>query len=339
MRVIVFTRTPSSFLKARGLKGIRDIEALPIAGIRTSLPPSTEEALVYLDLKGLTSTERLRVLSLIEKKPELRFGVIDSAGAVGDVAALFHAGAVDYIGRKLGGSALTAKRIAAVAEYARSVDQPSDAVDVSEDMPEPMSASAGDGWGDIVPGREYRFAFLYVEADDSEELKKHHEPANLASAMETFRGFIDRIVTQHGGRLWLWSRFGGLALFPLRGGSCAAPLCALRILLSRIFYDVEESLLPGRLSFRMALSVGNTVYRKVNTGEIVSDGINSIFHLGQRFARPGQFLVTEEACELAPPSLRERFVPAGSYEGRRILRMLRPAPSVGHRETDPAWEA
>jgi hypothetical protein len=201
-----------------------------------------------------------------------------------------------------------------------------------------MSAAGSDGWAEIVPGREYRFAFLYIEADDAEELKKRYEPANLASAMETFRGFIDRTVTQHGGRLWMWSRFGGLALFPLRGGTCLAPQCGLRILLSRIFYDVEESLLPGRLSFRMALSVGSTVYQKSNTGGIVSDGINSIFHLGQRFARPGQFLLTEEAFELSPQQLRGYILPAGTYEGRRIMRMLRPVPAVGNRENDPACE-
>jgi hypothetical protein len=341
VKVLVFTRTPSSFarLGSHGGKKALEVEVLPVAGVRDALRSSAEESLVYLDLHGLGEKERQKTLSLVTKHPDILFGIIDAGGAVEDVAALFHAGAVDYIGKKLGAGALTAKRVAKVAEYARSVDQASDALDLSEDMPEPMSASASDAWAEIVPGREYRFGFLYIEADDAEELKKRHEPENLASAMETFRGFIDRMVTQHGGRLWLWSRFGGLALFPLRGGTCLAPQCGLRILLSRIFYDVEESLLPGRLSFRMALSIGSTVYRKSNTGGIVSDGINSIFHLGQRFTRPGQFLLTEEACEMSPPPLRGHFLPAGTYEGRRIMRMLRPFPSPGSRESDPACES
>ena len=340
MRLLVFTRTPSSFARLSSRKGKKSlrVEVLPISGVRDALRSSADESLIYLDLHGLGEKERRKALSLVEKHPDIRFGIIDAGGAVEDVAGLFHAGAVDYIGKKLGPGALTAKRVARVAEYARSVDQASDALDLSENMPEPMSASASDGWAEIVPGREYRFAFLYIEADDAEELKKRYEPANLASAMETFRGFVDRMVTQHGGRLWMWSRFGGLALFPLRGGTCLAPQCGLRILLSRIFYDVEESLLPGRLSFRMAISVGSTIYQKGNTGGIVSDGINSIFHLGQRFARPGQFLLTEEACEMSPPPLRGHILPAGTYEGRRIMRMLRPLPSPGNRENDPACE-
>jgi hypothetical protein len=340
MKVLVFTRTPSAFSRLRTQKGKNAlrVEVLPLAGVQDSIRSSAGEALVYLDLRGLGENERGKTLSLVEKHPDVCFGIIDVSGSVADVAALFHAGAVDYIGKKLGAAALTARRLSKVAEYSRTVDQVSDAVDVSQDMPEPMSASGTDGWAEIIPGREYRFAFLYIEADDAEELKKRYEPANLASAMETFRGFIDRMVTQHGGRLWLWSRFGGLALFPLKGGSSLAPQCGLRILLSRIFYDVEESLLPGRLSFRMALSVGSTVYQKSNTGGIVSDGINSIFHLGQRFARPGQFLLTEDACELSPQPLRGHILPAGTYEGRRIMRMLRPSPSSGTRENDPACE-
>jgi hypothetical protein len=144
--------------------------------------------------------------------------------------------------------------------------------------------------------------------------------------METFRSFIDRNVTQHGGRLWLWSHFGGLALFPLGNGECQAMACGLRILLARVFYDVEESLLPGRLSFRLALSVGATVYRHADTGRIVSDGLNSIFHLGQRFARAGQFMLTAEAAELGPAQLRPFLHSAGSFEGRRIMRMALPLP-------------
>jgi hypothetical protein len=340
MKVLVFTRTPSAFThlgSQKGKKALR-VDVLPMNGVRDALPSSGGEALVYLDLKGLGDKDRQKTLSLLEKHPDVCFGIVDPAGAVTDVAALFHAGAVDYIGKKLGTRALTARRLSKVAEYSRSVDQASDALDVSQDMPEPMSAAGSDGWGEIVAGREYRFAFLFIEADDAEELKKRYEPVNLASAMETFRGFIDRMVTQHGGRLWMWSRFGGLALFPLRGGTCLAPHCGLRILLSRIFYDVEESLLPGRLSFRMALSVGSTVYQRSNTGGIVSDGINSIFHLGQRFARPGQFLLTEEVFELSPQPLRGHILPAGTFEGRRIMRMLRPIPSLGNRENDPACE-
>jgi class 3 adenylate cyclase len=204
-------------------------------------------------------------------------------------------------------------------------------------VPLDVQAAVSDGWAEIKPGHEHSFAFLFIEVDEAEELKKRHEPENLAGAMATFREFIERIVAQHGGRLWMWSRFGGLVLFPLHEPTPFAPLCGLRILLSCIFYDVEESLLPGRLSFRMALSIGSTVYHDGDTGRIVSDAVNSIFHLGRRFAQPGQFLLTADAHDLVPQQLRGFFQPAGTYEGRRIHRMLRPTSVTGMREAGSAW--
>jgi hypothetical protein len=199
---------------------------------------------------------------------------------------------------------------------------------------EPAAAAPGagtDGWGLVEDGREHRFAFLFIEVDDAEEMKKRYQPDNLASAMETFRGFVERMVAPHGGRTWMWSRFGGLVLFPLREPDFPAVLCGLRLILSGIFYDAEESPLPGRLSYRMALSVGATVYKATDTGRIVSDAVNSIFHLGRRFTRAGQFLLTGEAAALAPEQLRPLLAPVGTFEGQRILRLLKPALAAGNR--------
>jgi hypothetical protein len=339
MKAIVFTLFPATYRSMRARSGRKslDLEVLPIADLRSSLLKKTKDALVYLDVRGLNLRARARAFSTLRRFARLRFGVIDSTGSIQDVAALFYAGAVDYLGRKLGGAALTAQRLAAVQKYARGAGLSPKASKEPEELPGAVARPASEPWAEIEPGREFRFAFLYVEADDTEELKQRHEPENLASAMETFRTYIDGIVAQHGGRLWMWTRFGGLALFPLGNGDCLAPLCGLRILLSRIFYDSEVSLLPGPLSFRMALTVGSTVYLESNTGGIVSESINSIFHLGKRFTPPGQFLLTTEAAALAPAPLQGYFVPAGTFEGRRILRMLQPLPSQGEREGDPSW--
>jgi class 3 adenylate cyclase len=339
MKVLVFSRSPAAILRTLSARARKDmnLEAFSLSALRESLPSPAEAALVYVDVRGLSDKERAKALAEIAKNPQVCFGVLDPMGTVKDIAALFHAGAVDYIGKKLTLAAFTARRAAAVAEYAREAygGEDGDAAGTGEAT---ESAAVSDGWRDIVPGKEHRFAFLFVEVDDAEELKKRHEPENLVNAMETFRGFVERIVQQHGGRLWMWGRFGGLALFPLHNSTSAAPLCGLRILLSRVFYDMDESLLPGSLSFHMALSVGTTVYQKGDTGRIVSDGVNSIFHLGRKYTQPGQFLLTAEAGEFAHPALRSHFLPAGSFEGRRIMRMQRPVPAPAGRAGSSSWE-
>jgi class 3 adenylate cyclase len=231
---------------------------------------------------------------------------------------------VDYLGRKTPVTCLTAKRLFAVSAYALRQDGHF----VDGEQGEGRDAAAtwvdAENWQGIVAGKEYRFAFLFVETDQADELKKRYEAEHVAKALESFRAYVDGIVTQHGGRLWMWSRFGGLSLFPLRDSSCPVVICGLRIMLSQIFHDVEQSQLPRPLSFRMALSVGSTVYHETDTGGIVSDAINSIFHLGRRYTRPGRFVMTGEAAFLIPEPLREHCVEEGTFEGRRILRLLRP---------------
>ncbi|HUI69046.1 MAG TPA: hypothetical protein VL354_00910, partial [Spirochaetia bacterium] len=246
-------------------------------------------------------------------------------GVVTDVASLFHVGAVDYLGKKMSASRLNAKRISQVLSFADGGrDEQADGAPPSVAVAS-SSEAPSDGWAGIVHGKEHEFAILFVEVDGSEELKKRHEPDNLTGALETFRAYVERIASQHGGRTWMWSQFGGLVLFP-KSGSTSAPVCGLRLLLSRVFYDVEESPLPGNLSFHLALSIGRTVYKIHNTGEIISESLNSVFHLGKRFTRPSQFFVATEAMGLVPEKLKALCVPVGSYEGRKIFRLIPPRP-------------
>jgi len=328
VRILLFANNRKSLSKPLGgPKGLA-VEPYPMRDLPVIIPSLEDGTLVYLDLTGLGRPRRQKILSMIPANPHIFFGVLDPAGAVEDVAGLFHDGAVDYVGKKMKGSRLSAKRIFRVLLYA---DAGATEGVFEEAPPIPPGATSehfpsGDAWAKIVSGREYEFAILFAEVDGSEELKKKHEPENLAGAMESFRSYVERIASRHGGRTWMWSQFGGLVLFPMRQGASSAPLCGLRLMLWRIFYDVEESPLPGHLSFHLALSTGRTVYRERDTGEIISDGLNSVFHLGKRYTRPGQFFISVDAMGLVPQKLRSLCVPVGTYEGKRIFRMIPPRP-------------
>jgi class 3 adenylate cyclase len=330
MSALVFTDSP---LKIRRMpffsgRGAEDLETRPLKDLKKALLSLEIVPIVYLDMQGRSEAEQGRLLALVADNPRVRFCILDPTSKIADAASVLHAGAIDYLGKKLlsqaPGARVNARRKTALLEYTRRIGK-----GLSEAAPAYLDNASGDGWKDIEVGREHAFAFLFVEVDDAEEMKLRHEPQNLSAALRSFRDFVERLVTQHGGRLWMWSNFGGLALFPLHERSPQAPVCGLRILLSSVFYDCEESILPGRLSFRLALSVGSTVYNPRETGKIISDAVNSIFHLGRRFARPAQFVLAGDAYELLPQPLRAFFKPAGAYEGQRIHRMLRPVTAAG----------
>jgi hypothetical protein len=127
------------------------------------------------------------------------------------------------------------------------------------------------------------------------------------------------------GRVWMWMDFCGLVLIPFDGERCEAVLSCLRMVMNRVIISAEECDLGILLSYRIALHIGNTVYRaRGDTGTIISDSINSIFHLGQKFARPGHFLVTENAEPFIPAGVRDLFRSEGVYEGRMIYRLALP---------------
>jgi class 3 adenylate cyclase len=221
---------------------------------------------------------------------------------------------------------MDAKRVREVVNFARAMGR--EAGEASEED----EFSAARGWDEIIEGRTYPFFFLFLEVDDAEDMKRRYGAELLARALETFRAFIERSVSLYGGKIWTWAGFGGIALFPYADGNFAPLVCAMRVLLWLPFYDVEESPLPNSLRFRMALSSGPMTYREKKTGAVISDALNSVFHLGQRFTEPGSFSMTADVHKMAPDCLKSFCVPSGVFEGRKIFRMHTPVYPGSQRE-------
>ncbi len=317
MRVYVASRSRHLLLRRRARKAGSGLafDIIPLDALGRTLRTIPEGSLLYLDLSGLSAADRQRRIGQLAEQPGLLLGILDPAGKIADPGSVFHAGAVDYLGRSLARTGLSARRVEDVLAFAHAAGKAADSSLSRDGLPDVR------GWEDIVEGREYPFFLLFVELDDSEDMKKRYQPENLARAVGTFRAHVDRTVRAYGGRLWLWSGFGGVALFPRTDGGAPSSIAAFRLMLSRPFFDAEESPLPNCLSFRMAMSLGSLVYRKRRTGGIISDALNTIFHLGQKYTSRGQFTLTAEVRRRVPEGLRKYCVPSGSFEGHKIYRV------------------
>ena len=143
-------------------------------------------------------------------------------------------------------------------------------------------------------------------------------------AMETFRAFIERMVTPHGGRLWTWAGFGGLVLFPLRAASMTRsrqgarrPSCACCGCASPVSCTMWR-----RGPCRAILSFPDGPLHRIHDlqgegyGAAIAESLNAIFHLGQKYTGPGQFFLTEDALDLAPERLRSTWVPGRQLRGQ-----------------------
>ncbi len=316
MRTVIVTR-------ATARPGRRGVEQAPPARLEAVLHALAPGDLLYLDLSAFPVAEARATLKKLLDREDLFLGVVDPRGMVKDVPALFHDGAVDYLDASSWKAGILPRRLNRVVAYARALRRfPEDAA--REPAPARAGRPSGADFSHLREGEDYAFSLLFMEIDGGEDLERRFGAANLTEALASFRAYVDRSVAPFGGRTWIWSRFGGIVLFPFDGRREQAAPCGLSMILYKHLYDIEESKFPHFVSWRMAAHLGEVPWRERATGTLVSETLNSVFHLGQQFTPAGSFFVSEDVRALAGEPLRAFFLPAGSYEGRRIWRMRRP---------------
>lgn len=329
MNILVFTRSKklAEKLKLRRRKGVvEDVRFARLEEFPALLKAASEPILCYLDISGIEETKIAGYLRSLKKKENVLYGIIDPGGKIKDVASLFHEGAVDYLNRRSLESGVGMSRLKTVLDYVQSLHPTflAEAAASAEAIRRAPYILSGSDWSSVEPGGEYTFSMMFIELDGKDQMEKRYGAQNLSVALSSFRAYVEGFVRKFGGRLWMWFSFGGIVLFPFDAKTCPALTCGFRLMLFKHLYDIEGSHFPHFLSFRIALQIGNTPFTEQDTGHIVSESLNSIFHLGQQFVQPGHFCVTEEALRFGHSVLRDFFVVAGTFEGRQILRMRRP---------------
>ncbi|MBN2535860.1 MAG: hypothetical protein JXB88_23470 [Spirochaetales bacterium] len=282
-----------------------------------------KQLLVYIDISGLDEGYE-KTLKFLARKENFFFGVVDCSGKIKDVAECFFLGAVDYIRKIETNEEFYIKRFSRVFKYMTKYRKDFVPVAGNERKPEQNNAIYKipvNGWQGITSGNEYAFSIMFIEIDGEKELEKKYGRKNYKKALSTFINYIRKHISVFNGRIWFWLSGGGIILFPFDGVKCPAVLCGFRLKLYKHIYDVEESPFPSSISFRIALHIGNLLYFTGDTGEIISETINSVFHVGKIFAEPDNFYITSEVFSFAPAQLKDYFIDAGKFEGRNVLRM------------------
>lgn len=320
MDIYVFSNLKNIDKSFAGIKKEKNvsIRILPAGEIKKLTTIAHPGSLIFADISSYKEKEIPRTLKFLAQLESYHHIIIDPNGSAEDIAGLFHNGALDYIDKKLLKSGITLKRLSKVLEFKKIVYE----------TDEQKSAKlnyilSGNNWENIVPGRIYTFCFMYVELDNKDELKCY-STEQFNRIINSFRKYLEELMAPKNGKIWIWSDFGGLILFPFNGKKCDAIETAFMLMINRKLLNAEIMHHDIMLSYRIAMHIGNTVYKTIGeTGTIVSDSLNSVFHLGQKFAEPGNFYLTDDVFCMTPGGLMSYFIPAGKYEGRNILRMRR----------------
>lgn len=277
------------------------------------------ETLFYIDIRNFKNeriAELIDCFSLLEDK---NYGVIDSDSLISDIGRLFHNGAVDYISGKVFSSPFSPIRLKIVIRYMLSRESESDPVLEIFDEKAELS---GDNWTTVVTGRNYTFAMLFAEVDDHKQWKLRLGSENYEHFMRSFYNILNSVVEPIMGRFWMWSDTGGIILFPFNGKNCQIITSAFQMFLNRNFISIENPDFDMDMTYHFVIHIGETIYEDRGfTSELISDSVNSIFHIGNQFSENDSLYITEEAEKFIPLRLREYFIDQGTFEDRHIKKM------------------
>lgn len=320
MNIYIFSKTKNieKTFAAPVKAGKHTLKVCPPSGLKKTMKEAPAGSLLYADASSFARPELAQALKVLGKIEGGLFGVLDPKGAIEDVGGLFHDGAADYIGAAQIKKGLAKSRIERILKF-KNIELPDDRLKARMKN----YILSGSDWKNVRQGQEYTFCFLFIELDNRSALKAAG-PEQFTRMTSAFRQYIEETAAPLHGRVWIWMDYGGLVIFPFDGTSSGAVEAALRLFVNRVLMSAEIIKLDIALSYRIALHIGNTEYKgKGETGTIVADSINSVFHLGQKFAEPGSLCCTEDIFFLVPPVMAGLFAPAGEYEGRNI-HMMKP---------------
>jgi len=316
----------SYFKKIRNSKSFSIIIYNP-NNYKAILRNTNQEIFVYIDISSFNDSERTKVINYITRQKRFDFGIIDPKNSIEDSASLFHKGASDYLGKTaITGDAKVVRIKNAVSFYAlEDIGEVDDEFKRTPDFDDIQTLFSGHNWDKIKVGNEYTFCMLHIEIDILSEWANKSGKAHIDEVMSFFYSHINRIITPLNGKMWMKTNFGGLVLFPYDGSCTPIIIECIKLVMNRIIFSAEEYTYNTMLTYKMAMDIGNTKYlTSGNTGNIISDSVNFIFHFGKQYAEKGNFYLTERIYKDIPEDLLDIFNSADRFQNRSIFRMKLP---------------
>ncbi|MGL4369583.1 MAG: hypothetical protein ACRCUT_07920, partial [Spirochaetota bacterium] len=280
-------------------------------------------SIAYYDISGASESGHGQLFKNMCAMENVCWGIIDPFGAEPDPAMLLHSGFIDYIGSDLLISGISAKRFSVIAQHAAK--RTGHSFGEGEWDPGFVFKPSGYDWKNVESGEEYSFCCMFVELDKTRELHRStFDTGPEISVSELFRTYIEKELKGTHGKIWIWMDSSGLLLFPFKERHNDAVLAGIRLMLDRRVFCIEQSISSSQFVFRIAIHAGNIEFRKRGqTGEIVSDVINTVFHLGQKYTDFGDLSISREAVCFAEAGLMKLFTFEGKSEGLQLYRLLR----------------
>lgn len=305
-----------------------NLQFLPVSDLRRAVKEETDTELFLYDSASATDDSKQKDLNYIQRKNGAAKGIIDRKNEIIDPAGIIMKG-TDYFSGSMMKEGIKPERLnKSIAFYKSSALENADLPEAVQQTgktarkPAPKYIPPDGGWHGVKSGHDYTFFMLFAEISIPTGWKKKSGSVHLNKLKETFQSVVERESAAGDGKVWIWNEYGGLVLFPYGGNSSDAILPAVKLMLNRVMISVEDFQLHTPIKLRAAMHLGTTKYKvRGKTGTIISDSINSIFHLGTKFTPLDDFDITEAVYDVVPERVQKLFSEAGSFEDRNIFRL------------------
>ena len=290
---------------------------------------------VYIDISNLSAAQIKSAITLLAKnRAGIFVGIIDPKGAADDPAQFFFAGARDYIGSALVKKGLTQKRFAD-ARKAQTRSSPAAALTVAvrSDTQTPTKRKSKKlpegqfkGWKTMRAKTPVPFIFVFVSMTGKHNLRSKVGESIFAAAKTQLHGVLQRVFKEADALLWMEAEDHCLFLVPpCRHQAAAAVEACLKLISGIHLIGVEKLDFSFPIDFIIAMHYGETVFcAPGETGELISEAVNYIFHLGLKKAEAGRLIVSGDVPDdVIPQGLADIFVPAGVFKGIPIRQSRR----------------
>jgi hypothetical protein len=329
-KLIVFTDSAAVKKSFTAIESSRSWEFATFSHceLRRLMKEERNADLFLLDYASCKEDERQKNLNYVLRKTNSPLGIIDRKNEITDPAGILMKG-TDYISGSLLKEGIKPDRLNRSTDFFemwngldRNSSSPGLQTKETSQDEEIEYIIAENGWKSIKSGHDYSFIMLFTEISIPTGWKKKSGSVHLNQLKETFHSVVERETASYDGRVWIWNEYGGLVLFPFDGKSTDAVIPAVKLLLNRVLISVEDFKLHTPINLRSAMHLGTTKYKtRGKTGTIISDSINSIFHLGTKFTPLDDLDITRDVYKLMPERVKELFLETGNYEGRDIFRL------------------
>ena len=281
---------------------------------------------VYLDIYGLSPAQIKKALVYLKKSSPFFWGIIDPKGVVKDPGSFFFEGACDYISQAVVKKGLDKKRFSAAFSWAAERKSTGSAAGTQKKSSEAVSKKKTlkletgkfDGWKSIRTGTHGLFFFLFVTLSGKSSLRSLVGEAAFITQKNKLRDVLQQSFREADALLWMETEDSSLLLIPPRRANCKTAIeTAYKMILNSRLISMERLDLAVPVDFTFALHLGHTVFQAPGkTGDIISEAVNFIFHLGAKKAEQGRLTISDDVPkDVIPEGLLELFNPAGIFEG------------------------